>query len=65
MDQVRRVTDDARALGFRSISFDLIYGLPLQTPDSIETTMDAVLSMKPERIAFYRHRWNDEPARPG
>lgn len=53
VDQVRRVTDDARALGFRSISFDLIYGLPLQTPDSIETTMDAVLPMKPERIAFY------------
>ena len=52
-EQVRRVTDDARALGFRSISFDLIYGLPLQTPDSIETTMDAVLSIKPERIAFY------------
>ncbi len=55
VEQVQRVTEDARSLGFRSINFDLIYGLPLQTPDSIETTMDAVLPLKPERIAFYSY----------
>lgn len=53
VDQVRRVTEEARSCGFRSINFDLIYGLPLQTVDSIGTTMDAVLPLKPERIAFY------------
>jgi oxygen-independent coproporphyrinogen-3 oxidase len=52
-EQVQKVTEDARALGFRSVNFDLIYGLPLQTRDSIEATMDAVLRLRPDRIAFY------------
>lgn len=51
--QVARVTDDARALGFRSIAFDLIYGLPLQTPEGLEATFDAVLRLKPDRIQYY------------
>jgi oxygen-independent coproporphyrinogen-3 oxidase len=54
-EQVRTVTDDARALGFRSVNFDLIYGLPLQTQDSITATMDAVVRLKPDRIAFYAY----------
>ena len=53
IEQVHRVVDDARALGFRSIAVDLIYGLPLQTGDSIGATMDAVLPLQPDRIAFY------------
>ena len=32
-DQVREVTETARELGFKSVNFDLIYGLPLQTLD--------------------------------
>jgi oxygen-independent coproporphyrinogen III oxidase len=51
--QVRATVDNARALGFSSVSFDLIYGLPLQTTDSIETTMDAVEPLHPDQICFY------------
>ena len=39
--------------GFPAVSFDLIYGLPLQTTDSIETTMDAVDRLRPDQICFY------------
>ena len=51
--QVRDVTQAARALGFDSVNFDLIYGLPLQTRASIEATMDAVCRLRPDRIALY------------
>ena len=51
--QVRVVTEHARALGFNSINFDLIYGLPFQTLRSIEQTVTAVMRLRPDRIAFY------------
>jgi len=51
--QVQAVTEQARAAGFSSVNFDLIYGLPLQTLDSIEGTMDAVCRLRPDRIALY------------
>ena len=51
--QVQTVTEQARAVGFSSVNFDLIYGLPLQTLASIEMTMDAVCSLRPDRIALY------------
>jgi oxygen-independent coproporphyrinogen III oxidase len=51
--QVRSAVESARELGFESIGFDLLYGLPLQTADSIRTTMDAVERLQPDRIAFY------------
>ncbi|MFT3905765.1 MAG: oxygen-independent coproporphyrinogen III oxidase [Steroidobacteraceae bacterium] len=51
--QVRAVTEDARALGYDSINYDLIYGLPFQTLASIEATMDAVVRLRPDRIALY------------
>lgn len=52
-DQVARVVDEARGLGFRSINFDLIYGLPFQTKESIEGTVAVVSRLRPDRIAFY------------
>lgn len=51
--QVAGITEAARELGFDSVNFDLIYGLPLQTLDSIEATMDAVCRLRPDRIALY------------
>ena len=53
--QVREVTQEARARGFDSVNFDLIYGLPLQTPASIEATMAAVRRLRPDRIALYAY----------
>ena len=52
-EQVREVSEAARALGYNSVNFDLIYGLPLQTLASVESTMDAVLRLRPDRIALY------------
>lgn len=51
---VQEVVTRARALGFSSLSFDLIYGLPKQTPASMRATLAKVLSLKPDRVAFYR-----------
>jgi hypothetical protein len=52
-EQVRAVTEQARALDYDSVNYDLIYGLPLQTLASIEQTMDAVCRLRPDRIALY------------
>ena len=54
-EQVRVVTEAARAAGFTGINYDLIYGLPFQTPASVELTVNAVRRLRPERIAFYAY----------
>jgi oxygen-independent coproporphyrinogen-3 oxidase len=54
-DETRRMIDEARASGFRSVNLDLIYGLPLQTLDSFNATLDKVLEIAPERIALYSY----------
>lgn len=43
----------ARALKFESVNIDLIYGLPLQTPQSWNKTLEAVLTLNPDRIALF------------
>ncbi len=45
----------ARALGFRSINVDLIYGLPYQTATRFAATVDQVLAMAPERVALFSY----------
>jgi|SRR5690554_867931 len=52
---VKKVTDESRETGYNSISFDLVYGLPHQTKDSIRYTVDKVKELMPERIAFYSY----------
>lgn len=54
-EETRVVIDAARASGFRSISVDLIYGLPLQTVESLTRTIDKVLAMRPDRLALYNY----------
>ena len=50
-----RVIEEARANGFRSVNLDLIYGLPKQTLDSFNRTLDQVLDLNPDRIALYSY----------
>jgi len=52
-ERVAEVTRAARALGYDSVNFDLIYGLPLQTRASVDATMEAVCRLRPDRIALY------------
>lgn len=54
-EQVETITRDARELGFTSVNYDLIYGLPLQTRESIEGTVEKVVQLRPDRIAFYSY----------
>jgi oxygen-independent coproporphyrinogen-3 oxidase len=54
-DMTQRVLDWARELGFGSVNFDLIYGLPHQTIDSFTRTLDAVLEMEPDRLAVFSY----------
>lgn len=42
-----------RERGFRGVNFDLIYGLPHQSPDSFQRTIDTVLDLKPDRISLF------------
>ena len=46
-------TDVARELGYESINYDLIYGLPRQTIESFATTIDKTIELRPDRIALY------------
>ena len=55
VDEVQTIVDAARDGGFRSISFDLIYGLPRQTASSFDTTLDIVDRMRPDRLAVYNY----------
>ncbi len=43
----------ARAEGFKGVNFDLIYGLPRQTPESWRQTLERVLAISPDRAAVY------------
>jgi oxygen-independent coproporphyrinogen-3 oxidase len=45
----------ARAAGFRSISIDLIYGLPLQNVATMAATLDKVVAAAPDRISVYNY----------
>ena len=54
LETVQRVVAWCRELGFGSINFDLIYGLPFQTLDNMADTLDKTIALSPDRIAFYR-----------
>jgi len=54
LEMVQQVVSWCRELGFTSINFDLIYGLPLQTLDSLAETLEKTVALLPDRIAFYR-----------
>lgn len=52
-EMTERVTGEARDLGYDSVNFDLIYGLPKQTEQSIVMTARHTLELRPDRIALY------------
>jgi oxygen-independent coproporphyrinogen-3 oxidase len=55
LENVRRATADAREIGYASVNFDMIYGLPKQTLESISRTFRQILELKPDRVAFYSY----------
>ncbi len=55
LERVIEATENARNSGYKSINFDLIYGLPHQTLETLEDTFEKVSILKPDRIAFYSY----------
>jgi oxygen-independent coproporphyrinogen III oxidase len=49
----RALHERAREMGFVSTNVDIIYGLPLQSPASFGRSVDAVVAMRPDRVACY------------
>lgn len=47
------LSQQARKMGYDSVNFDLIYGLPKQTPDLMKNTIAQTIRLKPDRIALY------------
>jgi oxygen-independent coproporphyrinogen-3 oxidase len=45
----------ARANGFKSVSIDLIYGLPKQSLKGFKTTLDKVIAADPDRLSIYNY----------
>ncbi|MEH6579203.1 MAG: oxygen-independent coproporphyrinogen III oxidase [Amphritea sp.] len=55
VEQVAAVLDEARRLGFRSINMDLIYGLPHQTLESFQRTLDTIIGLSPDRLSVFNY----------
>lgn len=54
-EKVAAVTSMARAIGYESISNDLVFGLPHQTWESMKHTIEKTRQLKPDRVAFYSY----------
>lgn len=52
---VRDVVVNARQLGFETIATDLVYGLPMQTVDSMRGTLDKLLALEPDQISCFTY----------
>ncbi len=52
-DRVARLVGLARGYGMTGLNLDLMYGLPLQTPDRFEATLRAALALEPDRLALF------------
>ncbi len=63
-EQVFKLVEQARAIGFESINMDLIYGLPKQTPESFARTLAQVNELRPDRVALYAYAHLPERFKP-
>lgn len=54
-ENVQRVTEWARAIGYTSISHDLVFGLPFQTLEDVLFTINKTTTLAPDRLAFYSY----------
>lgn len=52
-DLTRQVVAWVREMGFESINLDIMYGLPFQSSDTFEKTVDKVIDINPDRIALF------------
>ncbi|WP_063368194.1 oxygen-independent coproporphyrinogen III oxidase [Pseudoalteromonas luteoviolacea] len=55
IDEVLTVLQQARALGFKSINMDMIYGLPHQTPETYQATIEQLIELAPDRVSLFNY----------
>lgn len=55
IEQTRSIIESCRQQGARSISVDLIYGLPFQTVDSFRQTLDTIIELSPDRLSIFNY----------
>lgn len=63
-EQTFAVMDAAREQGFRSVSIDLIYGLPKQTVEGFSRTLDRVIAARPDRLSVFNYAHLPERFKP-
>jgi oxygen-independent coproporphyrinogen-3 oxidase len=63
-EQVFSLVEAARRYHFESVNVDLIYGLPMQTPESFKRTLAQVVELRPNRIALYGYAHLPERFKP-
>ncbi|WP_201528407.1 oxygen-independent coproporphyrinogen III oxidase [Psychrobacter frigidicola] len=54
-EMIANILNEARDLGFHSINIDLIYGLPHQTPATLNKTVHRIIEMSPDRLSVFNY----------
>ncbi|WP_350561643.1 oxygen-independent coproporphyrinogen III oxidase [Psychrobacter sp. CAL346-MNA-CIBAN-0220] len=54
-EMIANILNEARDLGFHSINIDLIYGLPHQTPATLDKTVRRIIEMSPDRLSVFNY----------
>jgi len=54
-EETLRVLNEARARGFESMNIDLMYGLPHQTVETFDATLNTIIDFSPDRIALFNY----------
>ena len=55
VEQVSELMQGLRAQNYQSVSMDLIYGLPLQTLNSIKNTLTKIIDLNPDRLSLFNY----------
>jgi oxygen-independent coproporphyrinogen-3 oxidase len=64
VEQTSAILEEARRQGFRSLNLDLIYGLPYQTFEGFNDTLDTVIQMDPDRLSVFNYAHLPDRFRP-
>jgi oxygen-independent coproporphyrinogen-3 oxidase len=55
VDLTENMVNRCRDLGFEGINLDLIYGLPHQSLDGFQRSVETIIRLNPDRIALYNY----------
>ena len=64
VEQTSTAINEARRLGFNSISVDLIYGLPFQNVKTFNKTLDTIIELNPDRLSVFNYAHLPEMFKP-